>query len=138
MNTAEQIILVINTLCEKFGIAIDWTAENITPYIETLCAKLIAYELWTSAATIAICVLLFTTSIVVAKKLSPIFKNRADHSEHFKSDWDFATGLLWTCVLVIAVACFVVVCSNIFDIIQCVTFPETFIFEYTQNLIATK
>lgn len=32
----------------KFGIAIDWTAENIMPYIEQLCAKFINFEIYTS------------------------------------------------------------------------------------------
>ena len=33
---SEQIIEVLNALCEKFGIAIDWTAENVMPYLTDL------------------------------------------------------------------------------------------------------
>ena len=31
MTVSEQIIQVIDALCEKFGIAIDWTTQNIIP-----------------------------------------------------------------------------------------------------------
>ena len=48
MTVSEQIIQVIDALCEKFGIVVDWTNENVFPYLETLCEKLIAYEIATS------------------------------------------------------------------------------------------
>ena len=30
----DEIIKVINDLCGKFGIAIDWTSSNVIPYLE--------------------------------------------------------------------------------------------------------
>ena len=48
MSISDQIIAVINDLCQKFGIAIDWTAENVLPYIEDLCARYIQFEIQTS------------------------------------------------------------------------------------------
>ena len=41
MTVSEQIIQVVDMLCEKFGMAIDWTGENVIPYIEVLCKKLV-------------------------------------------------------------------------------------------------
>lgn len=29
---AEQIVEVLNALCEKFGIAVDWSSENVVSY----------------------------------------------------------------------------------------------------------
>lgn len=37
MTVSEQIISVLDALCEKFGIAINWTEENVIPYVEILC-----------------------------------------------------------------------------------------------------
>lgn len=35
----EEIIKVLDALAEKFGLAIDWTSNNVIPYLETLCGK---------------------------------------------------------------------------------------------------
>ena len=48
MTVSEQIIQVIDALCEKFGIVVDWTSESVIPYLEILCTKLIKYEICTS------------------------------------------------------------------------------------------
>ena len=39
MNFSQEIINVLDYLCNKFGIAIDWTSENVIPYIEELCER---------------------------------------------------------------------------------------------------
>lgn len=53
MTVSDQIIQVLDNLCEKFGLAIDWTSENVIPYLTTLCTKLVSYEIWTSVAWLA-------------------------------------------------------------------------------------
>lgn len=40
---AEQIISVIDELCKKLGIAIDWSSENITPILMDLINKYTKY-----------------------------------------------------------------------------------------------
>lgn len=75
MNVSEQIIQVIDALCNKFGIAMDWTGENVIPYFETLCEKLIKYEIATSLASITFMFLFVIGCIIATKKLHPIFKD---------------------------------------------------------------
>lgn len=71
MTVSEQIIQVIDKLCEKFGMAIDWTGENAVPYIETLGQKLVTYEIATSVAwmfiwlIIAICLVAATKKVIL-------------------------------------------------------------------------
>ena len=50
MVVSEQIIQVLDNLCMKLGLAIDWTSENVAPYLTVLCTKLVSYEIWTSVA----------------------------------------------------------------------------------------
>lgn len=45
---SDEIIKVLDALAEKFGIAVDWTRQNIQPYIEDLCHRIVGYELTTS------------------------------------------------------------------------------------------
>ncbi len=36
---SNQIIEVLNEICNKFGLAIDWTSKNVQPYLQELIAK---------------------------------------------------------------------------------------------------
>lgn len=138
MTVSEQIVQVIDALCEKFGIVIDWTGENIIPYIEILCRKLISYEIGTSIAWMVILLTISIGSIVATKKLTPIFKNgiEKDKQRYYPnyywsiSAWFAIAGLIFI-NFVIATA----VCFQIMDIIKCVTFPEMYVFEYVQKII---
>ena len=50
MTISSQIIEVLNDICKKFGIAIDWSQENILPYLQELAGKYISWEIATSVA----------------------------------------------------------------------------------------
>ena len=132
MNVSDQIISVINALCEKFGVAIDWTSENIIPYVEQLSQKYITYEIWTSAAAASALTLLFVVVLVFTIKMCK------------KAEWDEYT---WHCEEVIAligivlsfalgIASCIVITIECNDIITCLTFPEKQIFEYVQEVIS--
>ena len=132
MNVSDQIISVINALCEKFGIAIDWTSETVIPYVEQLSQKYITYEIWTSAATAIMILLSFVVVLVFTIKMCT------------KAEWDEYT---WHCEEVIAligivlsfalgIASCIVIPIECHDIITCLTFPEKQIFEYVSELIS--
>lgn len=135
MTVSEQIIQVIDTLCEKFGIAVDWTAKNIIPYVETLCGKLIAYEIYTSIAWMALMILLSIGSIVATKKLVPIFRRGIEKEGNWDCNWRIGTGFAIAGLIVINLVAVIVVGVQIMDIIKCTTFPEMYIFEYISKLI---
>lgn len=65
MSISSQIIEVINDLCAKFGIVIDWTADNVVPYIEELVGKYISWEVATSKMWIAIGIGMVVVGIVL-------------------------------------------------------------------------
>jgi hypothetical protein len=136
MTVSEQIIQVIDTLCEKFGIAIDWTGANVIPYIEMLCGKLITYEIVTSIAWMVIMALLSITSIVATKKLYPIFKEGIENQGHWDEDWSIGAGFAIAGLILINVVTIIVWGAQIMDIIKCVTFPEMYVFEYVSALVS--
>lgn len=134
MNVSEQIINVINALCEKFGIAIDWTADNVLPYIETLCGKFIKWEIYTSIFYMVLWVILAGIVWLISIPLSKKAK---------KSDWDEydATSFFATIVICVAVMLTIVAICNLgkqsYDIIEAVTFPEKTIYEYVTYYITS-
>lgn len=135
MTVSEQIIQVINTLCEKFGIAINWTGENVIPYLEILCGKLIKYEICTSIAWMAIMILLSIGSIIATKKFAPIFRKGLKEQGTLDDGWTCATIVAIIGLAVLNLATIIVVGVQIMDIVKCITFPEMYVFEYVSKLI---
>ena len=81
MTVSEQIIQVLDALCEKFGMAIDWTGENVIPYVATLCTKLVSYEIWTSVAWIALCAMIILTGFILIKKYKTVLLENFDSDD---------------------------------------------------------
>ena len=136
MTVSEQIIQVIDALCEKFGIVVDWTSQNIIPSIESLCEKLITYEICTSIVWMAIMILSSIGSIIATKKLAPIFKKGIDsRSSIYDDEWVVASIVAIIGLVVLNLASIIVICVQVMDIVKCTTFPEMYIFEYISTLI---
>lgn len=134
MTVSEQIIQVINALCEKFGIAINWTGENVIPYLEVLCGKLVAYEIGTSIAWMVIMTVASIGSIFATKKLTPIFKDKIKNQGVYECTWDvFAIFAIIGLVILNCVTICVLVTQTM-DIIKCAVFPEMYVFEYISAL----
>ena len=128
MKVSDQIIQVLNALCEKFGMAIDWTSDNVIPYATTLFEKLIAWEIWSSVAWMAIVAVLSIISIIIAVRCKTF-------SEDFFDDFDILGFILDTVFICLWIGTAICIIVQIFDIIKCCTFPELFVFEYIQAMI---
>ena len=138
-TVSNQIIDVLNALCEKFGIAIDWTSQNVMPYIQELMKKAVNYELWTSIGWIVIWAIFI---FVFFKSIHWYIKNRYNKNnriiefitddEYFfyiGSSWFLIIGGIWTIISIIGAV------TQIMDIITCLTFPEKIIFNMIQSML---
>ena len=129
---ANEIIKVLDALCEKFGIAIDWTSDNVLPYLQELCGKYIKYEIWTSVGWIVLVAVIFIPFLVITLTSCP---------KASKLYWDDDEPIVWLAVIGIVgviisgIVLFVVSAIQIYDIITCLTFPEKIIFEYVQGML---
>ena len=65
MTVSSEIIEVLDYLGEKFGIAIDWTSNNVLPYLQTLADKFIKWEISTSIVWIAIAAFVIAMIIIL-------------------------------------------------------------------------
>lgn len=135
MTVSEQIIQVLDALCEKFGIAIDWTSENVIPYLTKLCGKLISYEIWASVFWIVIMTALTIVSVVATKRLYPIFKKGIEEEDYLDCGWKIATAFSIAGLVALYVATIIVIGTQVADIIKCTTFPELYVFEYVKSII---
>jgi hypothetical protein len=136
MTVSEQIIQVLDALCEKFGIVINWTSENVIPYVETLCKKLITYEITMSVSSMIFSLILIIGSIIAAKMLYPVFKKGLEKEDDtYGVGWSSGSLFAIVGLVIVNLSCICSFTDDIADIIKCVTFPEMYIFEYISTLI---
>ena len=131
----DEIIKVIEALCEKFGLAIDWTSENILPYAESLCEKIVSYRLWSSVAYIILSILLLIYAFFAIKRA---FKRDEDGDllMEYGDDSDIAIGIIALSTgLVAMIGGIIMFCINVPDIITCLTLPEKVIWDEIQMLL---
>lgn len=119
MTVSDQIIAVLNDLCAKFGVAIDWSTENVIPYATELCDRYIRYEIATSIAWAVIATIVPVVLLIIAHK-------------HHDEDVIIPCSIIGWIGAVIA---FITVSFQIFDIIECATIPEKTILEYIWTVL---
>lgn len=129
----EQVISIFDAIFEKFGIAVDWTQENILPYVQELCGKYIRYEIFTSIAWCVVFVLLTAITFLIANKFH---KKALALSRPYDDDYlvSWIAGTAWAFVAIFSVLGIIVIFNQVFDIVTCLTFPEKMIFEFASSL----
>ena len=123
MTVSSEIIEVLDYLGEKFGIAIDWTNNNVLPYLQTLADKFIKWEISTSIVWIAI-----ATFVIVAMIVLINLKGIREINEEID-------GMLWIPIIVSIIVSFIVICIQIFDIIECNIFPEKALYDFIKVML---
>jgi len=131
MTVSDQIIAVLDSLCVKFGIVIDWTQENVLPYVMEIAKKFITYEIATSSALLVAFIIIPIVLYFIAK---------TSYAKAKKVDIDPDYGVSW--IFMFSVVLFIgflvagvinAICQTM-DIITCLTFPEKQIFDYITDL----
>ena len=136
MKVSEQIIQVLDALCEKFGLAIDWTSANVLPYFEILCDKFIKWEIATSIFYMVFWVLLAGITWLIVKPFIKKAKENEWDYDYCCAPWIATFGIIIACMLTLVAVGNVF--SQSYDIIQAITFPEKTIYDYISNLIPSK
>ena len=123
MTISSEIIEVLDYLGEKFGIAIDWTSNNVLPYLQTLIDKFIKWEISTSIVWIVIAVFVMIGMIVLIN-----LKGVREINEE-------TYGMLGGLIIVLIIVSFIVICIQIFDIVECNIFPEKALYDFIKVML---
>ncbi|BFK11823.1 hypothetical protein F140042L4_19810 [Coprococcus phoceensis] len=129
---SQEIIKVLDNLCEKFGIAIDWTSQNVVPYLKELVGRFINYEVVTSIFWIIVGVIAIIIPVIVIKKISKYAEKEIE--EDYYSDWRFYQVVTIIFGSLIVFTFLIMILFQIYDIIECYTIPEKVIFDYLNSL----
>lgn len=121
---SEEIIKVLDNLGQKFGIAIDWTSQNVLPYLQDLMTRFISLQ--NTKAIIWIVILSILILLTVTVMIIGIKSAREDEDyEEFES----RVGLE---IIFIIILCIPLLC-NIFGLMQNIYTPELTIIDYISN-----
>ena len=123
MSFSSQFIEVLDALCDKIGIAIDWPSQNVVPYATDLAARIITYEISTSVAWIVIVAIVF----LIAWKMTKINCKE----DPFDDEW----FLGWFVRILIGVFCFITIVFQVFDIIEALALPEKTLYDFVMGLM---
>lgn len=129
---SEQIIEVLEYLGEKLGIAIDWTTENIMPYLEELLKRYTTMRIVSSGMLIALSAIFCVVVIAIYKIMSKGYKktktNKKDtlFFEYYYNGLELTyTGAFAVVVtVVLCIASIVILCCNISSLLEWIFIPE--------------
>lgn len=131
VTVSDQIIAVIDNICQKMGIAISWGNENIIPYLQVLCEKWIRYTIISSVIKV---VLLCGLTFILFKLMMKYVKKHQEAS--WNEELPFFMALIFGLLLMtVSIVNILIVPSEIANILKCATFPELYIFEHLQGLL---
>lgn len=126
---SEEIIKVLDSLCEKFGIAIDWTSQNVKPYLQELFVKYTNYEMATSIMWLVIFLLALVASV--------LFIRWCFNTDEGYEDGSVVQWIIYVAPLILFFVCVISIigiCCQTVDIIKCNTFPEKMIIDKILNI----
>ena len=130
---SDQIIKVLDNLCEKFGVAIDWSSKNIQPYLEELMAKAVNYKFSIATMWLITGIILFIIGCI-GIKIGVFCKKKYNEIEKL-TDWDVAAMFAWVLSGAGMIGSVLMIFSNIITIITCRTFPEKIIVDMIQTYL---
>lgn len=127
MSFSEQTISILDYLCQKFGVVVDWTSDTVWPMVEMLAGKYIRWEI---ASSILWIVLFLAGIIACAISIKTIIKH-LKNSKYIDEMW------IVFCVF-IAFGIFGLTCgiaTQAFDITRCFVFPELELFNFLKATV---
>ena len=120
MKISDEIIKVLDYLGQKIGVTIDWTSKNVLPLAEQLCEKYISWEIATSLFWLAFGAILLITGLSFARPAKRAYRNDEENFCIF----------YWVVFIILVVIGIPIICTQIYDIIECKVFPEKAIYDY--------
>jgi uncharacterized membrane protein len=135
MTFSSEVITILDELAKRFGIAIDWTAENVIPYVTDLGSRFVTYTLVMTIISLFIKFAILFIGFFIFYKA---FKWSEQLAKENKSDDEapFFLGLVGLGIAIVGLIALIVSgWSNIETIVACNYIPETVIIDYLKTLL---
>jgi hypothetical protein len=141
---AEEIIKVINELCNKFGVAIDWTSQNVMPYLQELMGRIVKYKIIGTSIGLGIGILMILFAIIFSIVLIQSYRYSRNLDKDTVFFESYGTGavpdpnMVGAVAIAISIICLIfggiITALSIDEIIKWVFVPELGLYEYITSL----
>ena len=102
MTFSEQFKEVFELICDKMGVAIDWTQENVVPYVTELCERYVTFNIIEEVIGIVCWSLIMIGCVVGAiaifkdfKKLDKVKEKGVSRTLYWIKDISYYNGKDW-------------------------------------------
>lgn len=123
----KAFVEVLDELGRRFGIAIDWSSQNVQPYLKELTERVVKYEIYSSAALI-----LFSIFLLILCFLLPLYFWKRKDTE-FDGDTSFWYSIVASITL--SILPFWIMVFQVIDIIRCFTLREAVVLSVVMHYI---
>lgn len=128
---SEEIIKILDDLAQRFGIVIDWTGENVLPYVQELATRFISFKNAQAIIWMVISFLVVIGCTIFCVKLNKWRKtNKIDIYDEEFIGCTFAWVFAGMAILGFVIAFF----CNMNGLMQNIFMPEITIIEYLQMM----
>ena len=130
---SEEIIKVIDELGKRFGIVIDWSSQNIIPYLQELLKRFICYRNIMACVWIIVSIAMTISGFVMIKFLNKWRKSENYDSDYYGDDELLALlGYIFSiCMIALGIG---LIIGNILGIVENICMPEMVVYEYIKNI----
>ena len=124
-----EIIKVLDHLCDKFGIAIDWSSNNVMPYLQDLMVRITKYAIYTNILWLAMSILIISATAFALVKITKVARKSM-------YDWDFIIGISFLIGSIIIIIFFITGMYACQNLIEVNTVPEKYMIEMIRNNVS--
>ena len=128
---SSEVSEVLNTLGEKFGLFVDWSQQNVQPYIEDLMQRVVQYNLAINICWLVVSTILFVVGIIFISRIIKRVRSGDDLSID-EEPIAVATAVVSFFGIVIGITMIPISIGHIF---QCLYLPEMVFIEELKSLI---
>ena len=126
---SNEIIKVLDHLCDKFGIAIDWSSNNVMPYLQDLMVRITKYAIYTNILWLAMSILIISVTVFALVKITKVARESM-------YDWDFIIAISFLIGSIIIIIFFVTGMYACQNLIEVNTVPEKYMIEMIRNNVS--
>lgn len=128
---SDEVIKVLDDLGRRFGIAVDWSNQNVIPYLKELSEKVIKYEIATSVFWIVLCTALMLLILHYGKKA--IIFCQEEYKKNCYSSYDAIAVILVIVEVIAVLICTGVMLYQMYVLISCLVFPEKVLLDFVNS-----
>lgn len=131
----EEIIKNLDKVAQKLDITIDWTNQNIVPYLQDLLGRFINFQ--NSCAIL--CIIISTVSLIalliIVSKYFKLIKEKYKENQGYDIMMDdpviFTISIILICSIIGSI---IILLCNIFGLVQNIYLPELTLIKYLNNM----